>query len=776
MWRNGSGGFFRALAIVGAIQLAGCKSIDANTKMPAYAPPNPPALTSAVSAKLDVANITASVTEELADSRIPGAVVLVGQRDQILYRQAFGQRSVLPDAQPMRPDTIFDIASLTKVVATTTAVMQLVEQRKLQLNAPVARYWPQFAANGKAGITLQQLLTHTSGLKPDLDLNAAWKGEQEALAKVVTEKPKKLPGSQFIYSDINFIVLAEIVQRVSGQRFDQYCEQYIFAPLGMKDTRFLPPASWRARIAPNDVEKGELRWGEVQDPTAYRMGGVTGHAGVFSTADDLAKFAQMLLKGGTLNGVKVLDATSVARMTQAYALPGDVKRGLGWDIRSPYSVGLGDAFSVRSFGHTGYTGTMLWLDPAAGSYLIVLANPLHPKNAGNVKPLRRKLAALVGAALKPERVYTGIDVLEMENFKPLAGKRVALVTNQSGRDRAGRRTVDVLANASNVKLVKLFSPEHGLNADKEGKIDSTKDEKTKLPVLSLYGKSRRPSDEALKDIDSIVIDLQDVGVRFYTYASTMGYVMEEAAKKGVEVVVLDRPNPINAAAVQGPVLDASLQSFTGYFSTPVRHGMTMGELAEMFNGEKKIGAKLTVVEMRDYSRTAWFDDTGLDWVNPSPNLRNVEQVALYPGVAIVEGANVSVGRGTDSPFQVMGAPWINASELAAYLNKRNIDGVAFSPVNFTPAAEAYANKVCQGVRIRLVNRDVLDTPRLGIELASALRHLYPKKFELNRTVGMIGSREIVAAIDEQQSPSEIAARWQAQLDSFQKIRAKYLVY
>jgi len=761
--------FGLVLAGMGLLQLPACASLETRPVEPVRMEVQP----QTASAWQD---LTQRVQYELQTGHIPGAVVLVGQRDQVLYREAFGQRSLMPEQQAMQPDTLFDIASLTKVVATSTAVMQLVEQGKLDLDAPAARYWPQFAANGKAGITLKQLLTHNSGLRAGLDLTAKINGEQAVLARLVAEKPKRPPGTQFIYSDINFIVLAEIVERVSGQRFDRYCEQQIFAPLGMKNTRFLPPEQWRGRIAPNGVEKGVLRWGEVQDPTAHRMGGVTGSAGVFSNADDLARFAQMLLKGGTLDGVKILDATSVARLIQPHSLPGDVKRGLGWDIRSPYSVGLGDAFSVRSFGHTGYTGSLLWIDPASGGYLIVLANHLHPNDAGNVKPLRRAAAAVVGAALKPVAVYTGIDMLELERFKTLSGKRVALVTHQGGRNREGQRTVDILAAAQNLELVKLFSPEHGLNADKEGKIDSSIDEKTGLPVLSLYGKSRRPSAEALEGIDSIVIDLQDVGVRFYTYASTMGYVMEEAAKKGVEVVVLDRPNPINAAAVQGPMLDASLQSFTAYYTTPVRHGMTMGELAEMFNVEKKIGAKLKVVEMRGYSRTAWFDDTGLQWINPSPNLRNVEQVALYPGVAIVEGANVSVGRGTQMPFQVIGAPWINASQLKDYLNKRGLEGVGFSPVSFTPNTATYANRPCHGVRISLLNRDVLDTPRLGIELASALRRLYPQHFELQRTVGMVGSRAVVAAIAAQENPAVIAARWQADLESFRKLRAKYLVY
>jgi CubicO group peptidase (beta-lactamase class C family) len=348
------------------------------------------------------AEIAPVVMHDLEVGHVPGAVVIVGEQGRTVYRAAFGLRALEPAPAPLRTDDIFDLASLTKVIATTTAVMQLVEAGRIQLDAPAAAYWPAFAANGKAGITIRQLLTHTSGLAPDLDLSVNWRGLDAGLARVAAATPIRRPGAAFAYSDINFIVLGTIVSRVSSEPLDAYVQAHVFSPLGMGDTRFAPPASSRARIAATDQEDGRLRWGQVQDPTAYRMGGVAGHAGVFSTADDLARFARMLLRGGELDGVRILKPETVALMTQAAALPGGVRRGLGWDVGSAYSVGMDQAFGPTSYGHTGYTGCLIWIDPAVQSYLIVLTSRLHPDGRGDVKPLRQDLGRLVGAPSRAE--------------------------------------------------------------------------------------------------------------------------------------------------------------------------------------------------------------------------------------------------------------------------------------------------------------------------------------------------------------------------------------
>jgi uncharacterized protein YbbC (DUF1343 family) len=373
-------------------------------------------------------------------------------------------------------------------------------------------------------------------------------------------------------------------------------------------------------------------------------------------------------------------------------------------------------------------------------------------------------------------VKTGIDVLRAGKFAALAGLRVGLITNHTGVDSAGHRTLDLLHRASNLKLAAIFSPEHGLLGEAEAHVSSSTDPFTRLSVHSLYGNVKHPTNKMLKGLDALIFDIQDAGARFYTYITTMGYAMEAAAKKGIPFYVLDRPNPITGSIVQGPILDKGLMSFTGYFPLPTRHGMTVGELAQMFNAEKKIGARLRVIKMDGYRRTDWYDETGLLWVKPSPNLRTLTQAALYPGVAVVEGSNVSVGRGTDTPFELFGAPWVDGRDLADYLNDRAIQGVRFEPADFTPQTHRYKNEVCQGVRISLTDRQALDSPALGIEIVSALHRLYPKDFQVDKTLGMIGSREVLQAIKTGLDPTFILQAWQISLEQFCKLRAKYLLY
>lgn len=730
---------------------------------------------------VDLAPIDTLVQEQIRTGRLPGAVILIGDRDQVLYRKAFGQRTLHPRPEPMRLDTIFDLASLTKVVATTTAIMQLAETGRLRLDNPIANYWPEFAANDKGAITVRQALTHYSGLRPDLSLGKTWSGYQSALDLIIQEKPVRLPGSAYEYSDINFEILGELVRRVSGEPLDVYCERHIFRPLRMRDTGFKPAARERSRIAPTLRVRDREIWGEVHDPSAARMGGIAGHAGLFGSADDMAVFARMLLRGGSDNGERILLPDSVAMMTSPQAAPDQTRqRGLGWDLEAPLGKRGGVLVPAGFYGHTGYTGTSLWIDPVTGVYVIILTNRVYPNDSGDVQPLRNGIATLIDQALQANArtpaVASGLDVLSATRFAALAGKNVGLVTNHSGRDAQGRHIIDLLREAPGVKLKAVFSPEHGLDGVLDRKVASGTDQRTALPIYSLYGDVMRPTPAMLSGIDTLVFDVQDAGVRFYTYISTMAYAMEAAAKAGIDFYVLDRPNPIGAREVQGPVLDDNLRSFTAYFPMPVRHGMTVGELAQLFNTENNIGAKLHVIKMRGYQRGDWYDQTGLRWINPSPNLRSLTETILYPGVAMVEGANVSVGRGTATPFEVLGAPWIDATQLASYLNARQIPGVRFAPISFTPTENRYGGKLCHGVGITLENRERLDSPALGIEIASALYRLYPNDFKLKSTLGMIGARSVLNAIELRQDPREIASNWQNALRDFETRRARYLLY
>jgi uncharacterized protein YbbC (DUF1343 family) len=625
--------------------------------------------------------------------------------------------------------------------------------------------------------------------------------------------PERAPGSRFVYSDINFVVLGALVERLSGESLDGYSRKHIFTPLGMKETRYLPPRTWLARTAPTEEDENHhMLRGVVHDPTARRMGGVAGHAGVFSTADDLAKFAQALLDGG--HGV--LTAATIAKMTSPQQPPtGTAVRGFGWDIDSPFSTNRGELLPVGSFGHTGFTGVSLWIDPTTKTYIVLMTNAVH-LGEGSAVSLRTKVATAVAAelGLKPAEaeklrlatttgynemqsaarklatrngvVKTGIDVLEDTVFAALkpakegGARRIGLLTNQTGLDSEGRRTIDVLAHVPGISLDAIFSPEHGVTGALDTTdVANTKDASTGITVYSVYGPKdadRRPAVEDLKKLDAVVIDLQDVGVPFYTYETTVGYFLEGAAKAEIDVVILDRPNPITGSFVQGPVSDEGRESFTHYSSVPVRHGMTLGELAKMYNGERKIAARLDVIEMQGWQRGDWFDSTGLGWVNPSPNMRSLTEATLYPGVALIEGTNVSVGRGTDTPFELLGAPWIKGKELAAYLNQRAISGVRFVPLTFTPSSSNFSGEKCEGVNVVLLDRNTFDAPELGIELAAALRKLYPADYKIERMQELLLNQATFDAIVAGQDPRRIAEEWEERLAAFVAMREKYLLY
>lgn len=374
-------------------------------------------------------------------------------------------------------------------------------------------------------------------------------------------------------------------------------------------------------------------------------------------------------------------------------------------------------------------------------------------------------------------VRAGIDVLAAEDFALLKDKRAGLITNQTGQASDGRRTSDLLAAAPGVKLLVLFSPEHGPAGEvSEGAVDNSTDARTGIPVYSLYGKTRRPTPEMLHGLDVLLFDIQDAGVRYYTYATTMAYALEESAKQGIEFVVLDRPNPLNGVAVEGPLLDADRLSFEGYFPLPLRHGMTLGELARLFNAENAIGARLTVVAMDNWQRGMWFDDTGLEWVNPSPNLRSLTGNIFYPAVELLRAGDVSVGRGTETPFELFGAPWIDGKELARYLEARRIPGLHFIPTEFIPSEDVHAGQECQGVTLILAKRNQLNVGRLGVELLSALWRLYPRYFRLDKTIRLLGSQETLERLRAGDDPEDIVRSWQDEVQAFREMRARYLLY
>lgn len=756
--------------------------------------------------------VDALIQQEVGAQGITGAVLLVGHDGKIVHQKAFGLRATSPHAERMTLDTIFDLASMTKVVATTPSVMRLIQFGQIRLNDPVSRYIPEFGANGKQYITVRELMTHYSGLPGDIELNVPWEGEQEGFRRANEEKPVIAPGAEFLYSDINFIVLGELIQRVAGMGVDKYADAHIFQPLGMTHTRFLPPPEWRDKIAETlAIDNRRILRGFVHDPTAERMGGVAGHAGLFSTAGDLALYAQALMDGD-----KILTPDLIEKMTTPQQPPNSTNlRGLGWDLDSWLATNRGDLLPIGSFGHTGFTGTSIWIDPYTKTYIILLTNTVRPRQPSPpTVSLRARVADAVASVLNLKvtagsqekllsitgynetmtaarrldarngHVLTGIDVLEQGNFAQLKQDKqqitIGLLTNQTGLDAQGKRTIDVLAKAPGIKLSIILSPEHGIF----GNVDSTNtpnsvDSATGIPIYSLYGvgeAKRHPPVEILKTLDAVVMDIQDAGARFYTYAATLGYLLEAAAQSNTEVIVLDRPDPITGSFVQGPMSEPEQGNFNNYQPVPLRHGMTLGEMAQMFNVEGKIGARLRVIPMQGWVRGDWFDSTGITWVNPSPNLRSVNENTLYPGVALIERTNISVGRGTDTPFEIIGAPWIDPKTLANFLNARMIPGVRFIPVTFTPSVDPYANQRCGGVNMIVTERNVLDSPELGIELVSALHTLYPNDWKIAKLNELLSNHAVLNALSAGDDPRHIAEEWRDDLERFMQVRGKYLLY
>jgi uncharacterized protein YbbC (DUF1343 family)/CubicO group peptidase (beta-lactamase class C family) len=745
----------------------------------------------------------AEVSRTIAAGGCPGAVLWL-ESEGLYYRKSYGQRALVPTEEPMTTDTIFDAASLTKVVATTPAVLLLMERGQVELDAPVRTYLAEFSGEGREAITVRHLLTHTSGLPAGLT-RAGWTGYSEAIAQACRERPSEPPGISFRYSDVNFILLGEVVHRVSQLPLDQFANRELFQPLRMNDTRFLPPTDRQARIAPTTQEGDRVMRGEVHDPTARRMGGVAGHAGLFTTAADLARFARMLLNEGQLDRAKVFQPQTVRLMTSVQS-PENVpdRRGLGWDIDSPYAGPRGAHFPVGSYGHTGWTGTSLWIDPYSRTFLVLLSNRNHPTEEGSVAALRRRLGTLgaeavagfnylfvpgalprrstadpggTPAATPPVvtlRVLNGVDVLRRDQFAALRGLRVGLITNHTGHDRDRRPTIDLLHEAPEVQLSVLFSPEHGIRGLLDSNVSDSTDQKTGLPIYSLYGQRRKPVPEQLAGLDALVFDIQDIGCRFYTYISTMGLCLEAAAEAGLKFFVLDRVNPIGGLAMEGPVHHGESR-FIAFHSIPLRHAMTVGELALMFNAERKLNADLTVIPIERWGRELWFDQTAQPWSNPSPNMRNLTEAIFYPGVGLLETA-VSVGRGTDTPFEVVGAPYVNEVTWAETLNRSNLPGVRFVPIRFVPRASVFQDQSCGGVYLMLTDREAFNATDLGIKLALTLQRLYPGRFELDKVQTLLQHAPTLEAIRGGRSLEEIKALWQADLAAFKERRQSFLLY
>jgi len=401
--------------------------------------------------------------------------------------------------------------------------------------------------------------------------------------------------------------------------------------------------------------------------------------------------------------------------------------------------------------------------------------------AGGMNSRIRTLSIFTGlillvVACADARVKTGLDILVEQKFAPLAGKRVGVITNHSALTYDRKHLIDLLLAAPNVKLTAIYVGEHGLSgALAAGAEIASEKHSSGVPIISLYrrGEGNRPTLDMFKDVDVLVYDMQDVGVRFYTYVTMMYYTMEIAAKAKIPYYVLDRPNPIGGTA-EGPMIDAKNFSYVGYARVPTRPGMTVGELARMFNGENKTAADLHVIEMQGWKRSMYMDETGLEWVNPSPNIRRLTAAILYPGTCFVEGSQVSVGRGTDTPFEWFGAPWLNGYQVADHLNGLKIPGVRFVARRMKPAESAYKGQESDGVDVIVMDRDKLQTDLMGLEISAAIMKFHPGKFEPR--IRLLGSDDASARLKRGETGSQIVQSYQADIKAFRQMREKYLLY
>jgi uncharacterized protein YbbC (DUF1343 family)/CubicO group peptidase (beta-lactamase class C family) len=743
-----------------------------------------PTAVSGSATRLDFTPIEALVNAAIEREQMPGCVIAIGRHDTVLFTRAYGKRAILPQPEPMTADTIFDLASLTKPVATATSIMILVEKGLIDIDRPVADYLPEFASNGKGRVTVRQVMVHSAGLPKVNPLRDYDNGYDAAMSKLLGTAMVYTPGTKYLYSDIDYIVLGEMVRRVSGISLDAFADANIFSKLKMTETFFHLPAKLKQRAAPTEQRDDQWIIGDVHDPRAFRLGGVAGNAGLFSTANDLTRYARMILNEGSFEGSRILSSRAIQIMTEPHYID-DTVRGLGWDIRSDFSINRGALLSARAFGHGGFTGTVMWIDPGLDLFVIFLSNRVHPNGTGDVNRLAGAVANVAVRALGASRVSacpsidhvkTGIDILQEQHFESLRGKKVGLITNATGKNSAGVSTVELLRQAAGLKLVALFAPEHGLKIDHEGIFDDDTKSRADLPIYSLFGKDRRPTASMLDGIDTLVFDIQDVGTRFFTYISTLHEVLLAAAEHGQDMIVLDRPNPINGTRVEGPLPDPGVKTFVNFFSLPVRHGMTVGELARLINSLGAIHAKLEIINMQGWDRATYYDQTGLTWVNPSPNIRNLTEALLYPAIGLLESTNLSVGRGTDTPFEIFGAPWLNHVELASKLRDAALPGVTFTPIEFTPRSEKYKDQRCLGIRVTVIDRDSFLPVRTAFQIAHEIISLHKGKWTVSDLNKLVVSQSAVQALVGGLDVARIEKSWEADLHRFFKQRADFLIY
>ncbi len=718
---------------------------------------------------------------------------------QTVCHVATGHASLIPKKKRMKKDQVFDLASLTKVVATTPSILQLWDAGLVELDAPVSKYLPEFDTPDKRAITLRHCLTHTAGFPPFRAYYQTLEGRSAYLKAIAAEPLAYKTGAERRYSDLGFIVLGLVVEKVSGVSLDQFTRDRIFGPLEMNQTCYLPTGNLKNGSPSRYASTEKCPWrkrvmtGVVHDENAYAIGGVSGHAGLFSTASDLERFGQMLLGRGEFDGVRILSPEAIAQINVCQAPRVAPQAGLGWLLKTERESVAGFLASPRSFGHTGFTGTSFWVDPDNQVLALLLTNAIHPsREKASSAPVRLAFHRTVSEAThspNPPSVQTGLDVLESDDFRPLWDKRIAIVTNQTGINAAGKHIVELMVHHPRLRVTALFGPEHGFTGSASAGAQVADSQAFGIPVHSLYGDKHKPDPKLAADFDVMVFDMQNVGARFYTYIWTLFYVQQFCAETGKTLYVLDRPNPLGGLVVEGPVLDESVSSFVGLKPIPIRHGLTMGELARLYNQQGWLGpnlqARVEVIPLRGWKRSMSFQETGLNWVPPSPNIPTPETAWVYPGTCLFEGVNWSEGRGTLQPFLNVGGPNLDAPEMCRKLNAIGLAGVTFLPTHFTPETiegkapnPRFKGQLCQGVFVRVNDPTRFSPVAAGVALLQVFHRAYPQQHTWRKGMfdHLAGNTRLREQIEAGDSLDTIIESWRPDLERFKIQRQKALLY
>jgi uncharacterized protein YbbC (DUF1343 family)/CubicO group peptidase (beta-lactamase class C family) len=720
--------------------------------------------------------LSAGLARAVETSKSPGAVALVGDADRVYFHEAYGLRQLEPGPQPALLDTVYDVASLTKVVATTTAAMLLVQDGALDLDEPVTKHVPIPAFRS---LTPRHLLTHTAGLHPGRPYYKTATSLEEMLQRYAEAGLDAPPGTRRRYSDVGFMLLGKVIEMAGRDALDAFCARRIFSPLNMTETGFNPTAAMAARAAATErcAWRGQVVVGTVHDENAWAVGGVSGHAGLFTTALDLHRFC-----AGLLNGT-ILSAPTLLMMNRQDLVPFYPWQGLGWQL-DPWDESIQGYLPARwAIGHTGWTGTSLWLDIGTGIHAILLGNTCHPsRQVRDNRTFRRTFYSGVAAALYPQvsNVHTGLDRLLYEDFDLLRGKRIALLTHHAAVDCQGRHILEVLKQDKSIALDTIFSPEHGFRGHAEAG-ESVPSESGPIPIVSLYGNQRVPSREVLRRVKAFVIDMQDVGSRYYTYMATMKDCLEMCGEMRTPVIVLDRPNPIGGAVLEGPIAQQT-GSPVCCAAIPVRHGMTMGELAMYFVKHELRGPKpeVMVSTLGGWQRELYFDQCALPWIPPSPNIPSPNTALLYAGTCLVEGTNLNEGRGTEMPFEVMGAPWLNVDAVLEELEPANTLGCALEALTYEPksipgkaSSPRFMNQTCRGIRIHVTNRSIFRPFHLALALIGGIRRRHPNEFTWEPIFDILAGGPALRQALEQGIPArDIVDSYEPALAAFDARRPK----